>query len=195
MREPSPDRLSLAQGHIINRSWSQDWNPGLQRKGIRRRGLTVDLALVTLPESFLPLFYPQPRKLQALDMLMTKAGGYGWETNMCERKIFYLCIYSFIFNVLFIYSWGTQRERQRHRHRQREKQAPCREPDAGLDPGTPGEPKARCSTAELPRCPETDNLGWIKGGMYPSFPAKFNNLKLKTLGVGLWHTGFITTLL
>ena len=30
----------------------------------------------------------------------------------------------------------TQRERQRHR--QREKQAPCREPNAGLDPRTPG---------------------------------------------------------
>ena len=30
----------------------------------------------------------------------------------------------------------THRERQRHR--QREKQAPCREPDVGLDPGTPG---------------------------------------------------------
>ena len=30
----------------------------------------------------------------------------------------------------------TQREKQRHR--QREKQAPCREPDAGLDPRTPG---------------------------------------------------------
>ena len=29
-------------------------------------------------------------------------------------------------------------ERERQRHRQREKQAPCREPDAGLDPGTPG---------------------------------------------------------
>ena len=27
---------------------------------------------------------------------------------------------------------------QRQRHRQREKQAPCREPDVGLDPGTPG---------------------------------------------------------
>ena len=27
---------------------------------------------------------------------------------------------------------------QRQRHRQREKQAPCREPDMGLDPGTPG---------------------------------------------------------
>ena len=30
----------------------------------------------------------------------------------------------------------TQRERQRHR--QREKQAPCRQPNVGLDPGTPG---------------------------------------------------------
>ena len=30
------------------------------------------------------------------------------------------------------------REREKQRHRQREKQAPCREPDMGLDPGTPG---------------------------------------------------------
>ena len=33
---------------------------------------------------------------------------------------------------------------ERQRHRQGEKQAPCREPDAGLNPGTPGsrpEPK------------------------------------------------------
>ena len=29
-------------------------------------------------------------------------------------------------------------ERERQRHRQREKQALCREPDAGLDPRTPG---------------------------------------------------------
>ena len=29
-------------------------------------------------------------------------------------------------------------ERERQRHRQREKQAPCREPDAELDPRTPG---------------------------------------------------------
>ena len=38
----------------------------------------------------------------------------------------------------------TERERereaetQRQRLRQREKQAPCREPDMGLDPGSPG---------------------------------------------------------
>ena len=31
-----------------------------------------------------------------------------------------------------------ERERERQRHRQREKQAPCPEPDAGLDPETPG---------------------------------------------------------
>ena len=29
-------------------------------------------------------------------------------------------------------------EREGQRHRQREKQAPCREPDVGLDPGTSG---------------------------------------------------------
>ena len=38
-----------------------------------------------------------------------------------------------------------EREREGQRYRQREKQTPCREPDAGLDPRTPGshpEPKA-----------------------------------------------------
>ena len=32
----------------------------------------------------------------------------------------------------------TERERERQRHRQREKQAPCKEPDVGLDPRSPG---------------------------------------------------------
>ena len=31
-----------------------------------------------------------------------------------------------------------ERERERQRHRQREKQAPCREPDLGLDPRSLG---------------------------------------------------------
>ena len=57
------------------------------------------------------------------------------------------------FKDLFIH----ERERESQRYRQREKQAPCRKPDMGLDPGTPGsrlEPKAdRCSTAEPPRHP------------------------------------------
>ena len=34
----------------------------------------------------------------------------------------------------------TERERQKHRQREaeREKQSPCRKPDVGLDPGSPG---------------------------------------------------------
>ena len=43
------------------------------------------------------------------------------------------------------YLFIHERHRERGRDRQREKQAPCREPDVGFDPGTPGscpEPKA-----------------------------------------------------
>ena len=50
-------------------------------------------------------------------------------------------------------------ERERQRHRQREKQAPCREPDVGLDSGTaescPELNEGRCSTAEPPRHPSS----------------------------------------
>ena len=50
----------------------------------------------------------------------------------------FLFVFVFVFFFLkdFIYSRETQRERQRRR--QREKQAPCRKPDVGLNPGTPG---------------------------------------------------------
>ena len=54
-----------------------------------------------------------------------------------------------------------EKERERQRHRQREKQAPCREPDVGLDPRSPGscpEPKARRSTTEPPRHPKDHTL-------------------------------------
>ncbi|XP_072660678.1 Golgi-resident adenosine 3',5'-bisphosphate 3'-phosphatase isoform X3 [Canis lupus baileyi] len=50
---------------------------------------------------------------------------------------------------LFIHS---ERARERQRHRQREKQAPCRKPNVGLDPGSPGshpglqEVPNRCTT-------------------------------------------------
>ena len=32
----------------------------------------------------------------------------------------------------------TERKRERQRHRQREKQVPCREPNMGLNPRSPG---------------------------------------------------------
>ena len=39
---------------------------------------------------------------------------------------------------MYLFMRDTETERERQRHRQREKQAPCREPIEGLDPGTPG---------------------------------------------------------
>ena len=49
------------------------------------------------------------------------------------------------------------RDRERQRHRQREKQAPCREPDAGLVPGTRGSrpgPKADAKLLSHSRIPK-----------------------------------------
>ena len=81
-----------------------------------------------------------------------------WDPNLCFCSIIMLLrfpkaripgvSYSFNFYLFFkkifkIYSWETHTEKQRHR--QRAKQAPCREPDVGLNPGTPEshtEPKA-----------------------------------------------------
>ena len=39
---------------------------------------------------------------------------------------------------LFMRERERETDRQTDRHREREKQAPCREPNVGLDPGTPG---------------------------------------------------------
>ena len=45
------------------------------------------------------------------------------------------------------------RDRERENEREREKQAPCKEPDVGLDPGSPGScsgPKAGASHPGIP---------------------------------------------
>ena len=50
-------------------------------------------------------------------------------------------------------------QRERDRDRQREKQAPCRKPNAGLDPGTPGllpEPKADTQPPSHPDMPRAE---------------------------------------
>ena len=52
----------------------------------------------------------------------------------------------------------TKRERQRHRQRE---QAPCREPNVGFDPRTPGshpEPKADAQPLSNPGIPALPNL-------------------------------------
>ena len=47
-------------------------------------------------------------------------------------------------------------EREGQRHRQREKQAPCREPDAGLHPGSHPETKADAQLLSHPGFPTAD---------------------------------------
>ena len=67
-----------------------------------------------------------------------------------ERRSF------FFFLRFYLFIQERQRERGRQRHRQREKQAPCREPDVGLDPGTMGsrpEPKADAQPLSHPGVP------------------------------------------
>ena len=46
--------------------------------------------------------------------------------------------YLFIFKRFHLFIHERCRERERQRHRQGEKQAPCREPDMGLDSESPG---------------------------------------------------------
>ena len=57
-----------------------------------------------------------------------------------ELKVFFFFFKDFIH--LFMRDTHTERERERERerqrHRQREKQAPCRDPDVGLNPRSPG---------------------------------------------------------
>ena len=56
--------------------------------------------------------------------------------NVNQKLVFI----NFFLKILFIHERQRQRDRDREmqRHRQREKQAPSKEPDVGLDPGTPG---------------------------------------------------------
>ena len=70
---------------------------------------------------------------------------FGFEKLQASRsieKIVKLTHNSFFFQRFYLLIHARQRERERERerqrYRQREKQAPCRDPDVGLDPGSPG---------------------------------------------------------
>ena len=80
--------------------------------------------------------------------------------NLFLKKIFYL----FMIDI----ERERERERERQRHRQREKQAPCQEPNVGLDPGAPGSrpwPKTGAKPLSHPGIPEYGNLNWQ--GFFP----------------------------
>ena len=61
-----------------------------------------------------------------------------WPSFLSSCLLFYLFILFLKYFFKFICSWETQSERERQRHRQRGKQVPCREPNVGLDPRSPG---------------------------------------------------------
>ena len=73
--------------------------------------------------------------------------------------IFIYFYYFFIFLRFYLFihrDTQRERERQRHRQRQREQQAPCSEPDVGLDPESPGlhpGPKAGAKPLHHPGIP------------------------------------------
>ena len=81
--------------------------------------------------------------------------------------LYFLSLSLFLFN-----DYLSIHERQRQRQRWREKQAPCREPNAGLNPRTAGscpEPKADAQPLEPPRRPEIKPLQGERGTHMNSF--------------------------
>ena len=50
----------------------------------------------------------------------------------------FVYIYIYILKGFFLFIHERHKEKERQRHRQRDKQAPCRKPNVGLDPRTPG---------------------------------------------------------
>ena len=81
---------------------------------------------------------------------------------------------------LFIHEKHREREREREaEHRQREKQACCREPDPGLDPGTPEshpEPKADAQLLSHPGVPNFTVLMSIN--KYKNYKGYVENIRL-----------------
>ena len=98
---------------------------------------------------------------------------------MCAFTI----VHPSIFLKGFIYLFMRDTERERLRHRQREKQAPRREPNAGLDPGTPGsrpEPKADTQPLSHPDIPHLSILIVFLnfGNNSPLYVMKFKYISL-----------------
>ena len=60
-----------------------------------------------------------------------------------------LMFFFFFFLRFYFFIHERHRKRERQRHRQKEKRAPRREPDVGLNPGTPGSPELKADAQPL----------------------------------------------
>ena len=106
----------------------------------------------------------QPIIFQDIDHIAVELYRRAFEFSSCQQKIPFRNmrirhIRTFTPPLFFkdsIYLFMRHTHKQRQRHRQRKKQAPCREPDVGLDPRTPGshpEPKAEAQPLSYPGVP------------------------------------------
>ena len=86
-------------------------------------------------------------------------------------KVYCKVIFFFFFLRIYLFICERHTERGRDIHRQREKQAPHREPDAGLDPRTLGS----CPEAEAEAQPVS----------HPGIPCCYFELELPTVGAVL----------
>ena len=88
------------------------------------------------------------------------------------KSIFMFAMFPFSisskFNILFFflrfYLFIHERHRERQRHRKREKQAPCREPNVGLNPRSPGSrpgPKAGAKPLSHSGIPKKHSLFFL----------------------------------
>ena len=91
----------------------------------------------------------------------------------------FLIFSSFFLFKDFIYVFMRDTERQRYR--QRENEAPCGEPDTGLDPPGPRDhdlSQSRCSTIEAPRC-LADSIPLLVMGLFTlSISSYFSSARL-----------------
>ena len=77
--------------------------------------------------------------------------------SVLEPNTLFYAQYFFLKDGIYLFMRNTEMcEREAERHRQREKQAPCWEPDVGLDPRSPGSrpgPKAGAKPLSHPGIP------------------------------------------
>ena len=83
--------------------------------------------------------------------------------NLVFRSRFFVFFFK---DLIYLFMRDTEREKQRHR--QREKQAPCREPDGGLDPRSHPGLKADAQPLSHPGVPRPRGFNGLVGGLFSS---------------------------
>ena len=87
--------------------------------------------------NLVPLYYLYTVSVDSLySLLVCVTFGFSLSAYRIPVFVDYFLVLPLSFLKKIFYD--SHRERERQRHRQREKQAPCRKPDMGLDPVSPG---------------------------------------------------------